>query len=107
MLDDRLKKLQFANTEPNHTPSLATSEKVDTQPKDATEQRRERVLKILEDDLLIKRAVFNDVESDIDNVIIAVAIRNAGTFEMAISKAKFNGMAIQQILDNLNHQNTH
>lgn len=107
MLDDRLKKLQVANVETKHPPALATSAKEDIQPKDVAEQRRERVLKMLEDDLLIKRAVFNDVVSDIDNVIIAIAIRNAGTFEMAISKAKFNGLATLQILDNLNHQNTH
>ena len=110
MLDDRRKKLQLAlsaNVETKKSFDFKNSTEAQNVLINNHSERYKRVLKMLEDDAKIKRAVVNDVESDSDNVIMTIAIRDTAVFEVFILKSRFDGLSALQILDNLNYQTTH
>lgn len=62
------------------------------------EQRREKVLKMLEDQPEIQRAFVTDIESDPDDVIIAFAIRDVGTCELLIPQGKYDPFAVLEVI---------
>lgn len=63
------------------------------------EQRREKVLMMLTDNPTIYRAFLTDTESDTDNVILAMAIRNAGVCELLIPRHKYNPFAVLEVIE--------
>ncbi|MBS0424651.1 MAG: hypothetical protein JSR71_09575 [Proteobacteria bacterium] len=68
-------------------------------PEDAKcEERRQKVLKMLEERPEIQRAFLTDTESDRHNVILTLAIRNAGTCEMLIPKHKYDPFVMLEII---------
>ncbi len=62
------------------------------------EERRTRVLAILVDNPATSRAIITDVDSDPDNAILTIAIRDVATFEMQIPKDKYDGFAILEMI---------
>ena len=68
------------------------------------EERRAKVLAMLADNPDIQRAIITDTESDQHNVILTMAIRKQYTFEMAISKDRYDGFLVLEIL---NHSPVH
>ena len=62
------------------------------------EQRREKVLKMLEERPEIQRAFVIDTGSDRHNVILTLGIRNAGTCEMLIPKHKYDPFAVLEVI---------
>ena len=68
------------------------------------EERRAKVLAILEANPDTQRAIITDTESDQHNVILTMAIRKQYTFEMAISKDRYDGFLVLEIL---NHSPVH
>ncbi|MBS0300375.1 MAG: hypothetical protein JSR32_10730 [Proteobacteria bacterium] len=62
------------------------------------EQRREKVLKMLEERPEIQRAFVTDTGSDRHNVILTLGIRNAGTCELLIPKHKYDPFAVLEII---------
>ncbi len=62
------------------------------------EQRRKKVLKMLEERTEIQRAFVADTETDPGNVILSMAIRNAGTCELLIPKHKYDPFAVLEII---------
>ncbi|MBX9895724.1 MAG: hypothetical protein K2Y09_11195 [Nitrosomonas sp.] len=62
------------------------------------EQCREKVLRMLEENPKIQRAFVTDIESDPDNVIMVLAIRNAGTCELLIPKCKYDPFTVLEII---------
>ena len=62
------------------------------------EQRREKVLNMLEERPETQRAFVTDTESDRHNVILTLAIRNAGTCELLIPKHKYDPFAVLEII---------
>lgn len=68
-------------------------------PEDAeSEDRRKKVLKMLEDRPEIQRAFVTDTESDRHNVILTLGIRNAGTCELLIPKHKYDPFVMLEII---------
>ena len=65
------------------------------------QQRREKVLAMLEADTSITRAVIDCHACDPLNVILTIAIRHVGTVELMLPKASYDGMAILIKLDEL------
>ncbi|MBA4143368.1 MAG: hypothetical protein H0X43_10300 [Nitrosospira sp.] len=63
------------------------------------EARRENVLRILEADSTLKRAVYADSKSDVNNIILIIAIRNLGTCEMAVPKANLDPWQLLVLID--------
>ena len=70
----------------------------------AKEKRRQRVVKMLEDNLSIQRAFVTDSESDKDNVILTMGIRNQYSLEMLIPKTKYDAFNILAAIQNLGMQ---
>lgn len=62
------------------------------------EQRREKVLKMLEERPEIQRAFVTDTENDRHNVILTLAIRNAGTCELLIPKHRYDPFIFLEII---------
>jgi len=62
------------------------------------EQRREKVLRMLEENPGTQRAFVTDTESDPDNVILTIAIKDKYSFEMQIPKDKYDGFAILEMI---------
>lgn len=63
------------------------------------EQRREKVLKMLEERPEIQRAFVTDTESDRHSVILTLGIRNAGTCELLIPKHKYDGFMLLELIE--------
>jgi hypothetical protein len=63
------------------------------------EQRREKVLRMLEESPGIQRAFVTDTMSDRDNVILTLAIRGAGTCELEIPKRKYDPFLLLAIIE--------
>ena len=63
------------------------------------EARRENVLGMLEADPTLKRAIYADFESDVSNVILTIAIRDLGTCEMTVPKAKLDQWQLLALID--------
>ncbi len=62
------------------------------------EQRRKKVLMMLEERPEIQRAFVTDTENDRHNVILTLGIRNAGTCELLIPKRKYDPFAVLEII---------
>ena len=62
------------------------------------EQRRKKVLKMLEERPEIQRAFVTDTESDRHNVILTMAIRGEASFELLIPKHKYDPFAVLEII---------
>jgi hypothetical protein len=58
------------------------------------EERRNKVLAILTENSNTQRAIITDVDSDPDNVILTIAIRDQYSFEMTIPKAKYDALEL-------------
>lgn len=63
------------------------------------EERRVRVLQMLEEKPEIKRAFLTDTEADPDSVIIAFAIRDVGTCELLIPQSKYDPFAVLDVIE--------
>lgn len=63
------------------------------------EERRKKVLSMLTDNLDTQRAIISDLESDRDNVILTMAIRDLATFEMQVPKDKYDAFFILELLN--------
>jgi hypothetical protein len=68
------------------------------------EERRLKVLAILAEDPDSQRAIISDLNSDPENVILTIAIRDQYTFEMAIPKDRYDGFHVLEII---NHSPLH
>ncbi len=62
------------------------------------QQRRQKVLQMLAENPGTQRAIVTDTESDPDNVILTIAIRDQYTFEMLVLKTKYDGFAILEMI---------
>lgn len=63
------------------------------------EQRRQKVLKMLEERPEIQRAFVTDTESDPDNVILTLAIRDQASFEMLIPRRKYDPFMLLELIE--------
>lgn len=63
------------------------------------EERRQRVLQMLEERPEIQRAFMADTESDRHTVILTLAIRNVGTCELLIRKDKYDAFQLLEIIE--------
>lgn len=63
------------------------------------EQRREKVLQMLEDRPEIQRAFVTDTESDRHNVILTMAIRDTASFELLIPKHKYDPFMLLALIE--------
>lgn len=63
------------------------------------EQRREKVLRMLEENPGTQRAFVTDTMSNRDNVILTLAIRGIGTCEMEIPKRKYDPFLLLAIIE--------
>ncbi|NBQ70454.1 MAG: hypothetical protein EBU46_17125 [Nitrosomonadaceae bacterium] len=63
------------------------------------EQRREKVLKMLEERPQIQRVFVTDTESDRHSVILTLGIRGAGTCEIEIPKHKHDPFLLLAIIE--------
>lgn len=62
------------------------------------ERRREKVLKMLEDDPKIQRAFVTDTEADPQHVILTIAVRGVASFELLIPKDRYDGFMLLEII---------
>lgn len=67
------------------------------------ESRQQKALAMLADNPESKRAIIPDLDSDPDNVIMTIAIRDQCTFEMQIPKHKYDGLALLEMIHNMNN----
>ena len=63
------------------------------------EQRRKKVLKMLDDRPEIQRVFVIDTESDPDNVILAMAVRGVGTCELLIERQKYDPFLLLELFE--------
>lgn len=61
--------------------------------------RSDRVLATLAENPKLKRAIITDLESDPDNVILTIGIRDQYLFELLIPREKYNGFLLLEILN--------
>lgn len=66
------------------------------------EERRKKVLGMLADNPTIQRAFITDIDSDPDSVILTMAIRGIANFEMIIPKHRYDGLALLEMIHNMN-----
>lgn len=71
----------------------------DTLPDPVAEARRQRVLDMLAEQPGIRYAVVTDSETELDAVILALAIRGVGTCELRIPKAKYDGVLLLDLIE--------
>ena len=62
------------------------------------EQRREKVLAMLADKPESQRAIITDLDSDPDNAILTIAVRDVATCEMTIPKRMYDGLALLEMI---------
>lgn len=62
------------------------------------EERRLKVLALLEGNSTIQRAFLTDTESDPDSVILTMVIRDQYSFEMLIPKGKYDGFMMLELI---------
>lgn len=74
---------------------------------EAFEARRQRAIDLLEQQPDTQRAVVADSEADPDHVILTVAIRNIATFELMVSRDKFDPFLLLSLIDTHGSQATH
>lgn len=63
------------------------------------EERHANVLAILADNPETKRAILPDTETDPDNVILTIAIRDQYTFEMQIPKHRYDPFMLLELIN--------
>ena len=63
------------------------------------EERRKKVLAMLAEMLDTQRVFITDMDSDPDNVILTIAIRDQYTFEMQIPKDKYDPFTFLEIIN--------
>ena len=63
------------------------------------EERKSKVLKMLADQPGIQRAFLTDTEADPQHVIVTIAIRDQYTFEMLISKKKYDAFLLLEVIE--------
>lgn len=63
------------------------------------ETRRQQVISMLEAAPGTQRAVYTDTDSDPQNVILAIAVRNVATCEMLIPKAKYDQWRLLELIE--------
>ena len=61
--------------------------------------RRKKVLAMLEENPGVPRAVHTETQSDPNNVILTIAIRDLATFEMLLPKARYEPWQFMAMLD--------
>jgi len=61
------------------------------------EERRLKVLAMLAENPDSQRAIITDLDSDPDNVILTIAIRDQHTFEMQILKDKYDAFMVLEL----------
>lgn len=62
------------------------------------EERRLKVLAMLAENPVSQRAIITDLDSDSDDVILTIAIRDQYTFEMQIPKYKYDGFVLLELI---------
>lgn len=62
------------------------------------ERQRERVLAILAENPDTQRAIITDLDSDPDNAVLTIAIRDKYSFEMLIPKDRYDGFLMLEII---------
>lgn len=62
------------------------------------EERRLKVLSMLVSNPETKRAIITDLDSDPDNAVLTIAIRDQYTFEMQISKDKYDAFVLLELI---------
>ena len=67
------------------------------------EERRQKVLTILTENPETKRAIITDLDSDPDNAILTIAIRDQYSFEMQIPKHRYDGLALLELIHNMDN----
>ena len=65
------------------------------------EERRKKVLAMLAERLDTQRAIITDMDSDPDNVILTIAIRDQYVFEMTIPKHRYDALALLEMTHSL------
>ena len=69
-------------------------------PEDAKrEERRQKVLAMLEKNPDSQRAIITDLNGDPDNAVLTIAIRDQYTFEMQIPKDKYDAFALLEMIN--------
>ncbi len=71
----------------------------DTLPDPAAEARRQRVLAMLAERPGIRYAVLTDSQADQEAVLLTLAIRGVGTCELAIPRAKYDGVLLLDLIE--------
>lgn len=71
------------------------------------EARRLKVLAMLESEPESPRSIYVDTDSDPDFAILAVAIRQLATFEMAIPKATYDPWLLLELIERMGTETTH
>lgn len=64
------------------------------------EERRAKVLTILADNPNTQRAFIADMDSDPENVLLTIAIRDQYSFEITIPKAKYDSFGVLETIKN-------
>lgn len=72
-----------------------------------TEQRRQKVIAMLESTPDTQRAIYPDTDSDPNNVILAIAVRNVATCEMLIPKAKYGPWQMLELIEQQGGKHVH
>ena len=82
------------------TLAVAKSQDDETNPlSPAAEARRQGALAILADHPGIRYALITDTDVDSRVVIVAVGIRNKGTCELQIPRAKYDGVRLLELIE--------
>jgi len=63
------------------------------------EERRAKVLAILEENPTTQRAIITDMNADPDTVIVATGIRDQYTFEMVVSRHKYDPFMLLELIE--------
>ncbi len=71
------------------------------------EARRQKVIAMLESTLGTQRAIYTDTDSDPNNVILAIAVRNVATCEMQIPKAKYDPWRLLELIEKQEVKHVH
>jgi hypothetical protein len=66
--------------------------------------RRRRVLSMLEKSPRLRYALVSDTEAEGDDVILTLAIRELGTCELAIPKAKYDALKVLRMIEETRQQ---
>ena len=69
--------------------------------------RRRKTLTMLEENPSKQRVIYTDTESDSDNIILTIAVRNVATCEMLIPKSKYDPWQFLTLTEQLGVKNVH